>query len=126
MTPDQADELLTSTAAIITALALLIGALWQGARTRAELGQMASQLRPNGGGSLRDAVDNLTADVQDVKAQVQDVKAQIQDNGKDIRGVRRDIGRTADDVRDIRHAKEQQHAEYERRLERLEQKENTP
>ena len=118
MTPDQADELLTATAAIITAIALLIGALWQGARTRVELRRMAKQLRPNGGDSLRDAVDNLS---QDIAATKQDVL----DNGKDIRGLRRDIGRTADDVRDIRHAKEQQHAEYERRLERLEQK-DTP
>ena len=109
MTAGQWVELIGAATAALVAIAGIITAVQLLIKARAELRAVAMQLHPNGGGSLRDAVDDLARAVDRVETKTGD-------NGKDIRGVRRDVGRTADDVLQLRSSADAMHRDHEHRL----------
>lgn len=80
------EAILASAAPILTAVALLIGALWQGQKVRAEVRLMqrdmtatrtaaetvAHEVKPNSGKSLADAVGRIEIDMQRLKSDIAD------------------------------------------------------
>lgn len=128
--PDQVDEVLLALAAIITALGTLLGVvlkmlldLKQGQRAiKAETAEVVAASRPNSGSSLRDAVDRIEAQTKAMaEAQLVQGAAILRLEGRvdtiaddthsDIRGLRRDVGRLADDDRADREAAVRAHDE---------------
>lgn len=65
---------LTEVAALLTAIGAVLGALWQGWRTSAEVRQLRqehrqtrAELKPDSGASLRDAVDRIEQTVDAIQ-----------------------------------------------------------
>ncbi|WP_130864641.1 hypothetical protein [Acidipropionibacterium timonense] len=100
---DQWDDVLIALGTLLSAIAALIGALWSGWRTRAEVRQMHDRLNtettPDHGSSLRDAIDRIE---------------------RTQRGMARDVGRLADADEHIRSDASREHAELHHRIDRLE------
>ena len=105
-------------AELITAIALIIGAIIQGWKTRAEVKKMAAEtrgilaeLKPNGGASARDSITRTETTIQDVSTTVAELAANsatsddVREVRSDIRGIRRDVGRLADDLSEERTAR---------------------
>jgi len=59
---------------LMGALALLVTALWQGYKTRAEVAQIRHQLHPNGGASLRDRIDRIDRRQVEIAASIGGVR----------------------------------------------------
>lgn len=104
-------------AAIITAIATLIGTLVQGAKTREDIRNMHQQLNhevtPNHGASLRDSMNRIEQNLSVHTEALERVE-------KHQRGMARDIGRLADADAEIQSQAFQSHQRFEDRIIALE------
>lgn len=65
----------------------------------------AAQLASNGGASVRDAIDRIEQTQATLRAEVAGVRDAVGDVKSDVRGVKRDVGRLADqDITDRTHS----------------------
>ncbi len=57
-------------AALLSAIALLIGAIWQGAKSRAEIARILADMQADDGCSMREAVDRTDRRVHELAKSV--------------------------------------------------------
>lgn len=126
-----APEQLQGWAAVIGSLAVLIGAVWQGAKTRAEVRGMrqdttstvkhalgkvkevSDQLHPNHGSSLRDALDRTeraAKDALEAASKAVDVAMDVREDQAQLRG---DVNGLRAELRGDREATRQVRVELE-------------
>lgn len=105
---------------IVGILAALVGLYWQGQKARAEVGKARAEvekiqyeMRPNGGASMRDAVNVLKANVSNLTESIDGVRADMRQDRDALRQDREALRQLHDD-------KTSDHSEIKSRLTRLE------
>ena len=111
-------------AAVLTALATLVGAIVQSMKTREDIRSMHRQLnhemKPNHGGSLRDSNDRIEEKLGTISTSL-DIQADaLRRVEGEQRGMAKDIGRLADTDMDLRREAHDAHNRLDDRLTRLE------
>jgi len=111
-------------AAILTAVATLIGALHQGVKTRSDVHMLHRQLnhemKPNHGGSLRDSNDRIEEKLGTISTSLDRQADALRRVEGEQRGMAKDIGRLADTDMDLRRDAHDAHTRLDDRLTRLE------
>ena len=113
-----------SVAAVLTALATLVGAIVQSMKTREDIRSMHRQLnhemKPNHGGSLRDSNDRIEEKLGTISTALDSQETSLHRLEEHQRGMARDIGRLADVDMDLRRDAHDAHTRLDDRLTRLE------
>lgn len=111
-------------AAVLTALATLVGAIVQSMKTREDIRSMHRQLnhemKPNHGGSLRDSNDRIEEKLGTISTALDSQETSLHRLEEHQRGMARDIGRLADVDMDLRREGHDAHTRLDDRLTRLE------
>ncbi|MDU3821153.1 MAG: hypothetical protein E7G59_02430 [Cutibacterium granulosum] len=111
-------------AAVLTALATLVGAIVQSMKTREDIRSMHRQLnhemKPNHGGSLRDSNDRIEEKLGTISTALDSQETSLHRLEEHQRGMARDIGRLADVDMDLRRDAHDAHTRLDDRLTRLE------
>lgn len=111
-------------AAVLTALATLVGAIVQSMKTREDIRSMHRQLnhevKPNHGGSLRDSNDRIEEKLGTISTALDSQETSLHRLEEHQRGMARDIGRLADVDMDLRREGHDAHNRLDDRLTRLE------
>lgn len=111
-------------AAVLTALATLVGAIVQSMKTREDIRSMHRQLnhevKPNHGGSLRDSNDRIEEKLGTISTALDSQETSLQRLEEQQRGMAKDIGRLADVDMDLRRDAHDAHTRLDDRLTRLE------
>lgn len=94
--------------ALISAIALLLGTLYQGAKLRAETAKIKAELRPNSGHSMRD--------------QIVRIEGQLTHMSKSIGGIRDDARADREALRALHDSAIADHADIRKRLATLEER----
>jgi hypothetical protein len=93
------------TIAAVSAISLLIGLLWKAFKLADQIHDMAAELKPNHGGSLRDQID-ATRTMTEANAQsLESLAGKVQENADTMVSLRvgtenaiRSLGETTDDI----------------------------
>lgn len=113
-----------SVAAVLTALATLVGAIVQSMKTREDIRSMHRQLnhemKPNHGGSLRDSNDRIEEKLGTISTALDSQETSLHRLEEHQRGMAKDIGRLADVDMDLRRDAHDAHTRLDDRLTRLE------
>ena len=111
-------------AAVLTALATLVGAIVQSIKTREDIRSMHRQLnhevKPNHGGSLRDSNDRIEEKLGAISTALDGQETSLHRLEEHQRGMAKDIGRLADVDMDLRLDAHDAHTRLDDRLTRLE------
>lgn len=111
-------------AAVLTALATLVGAIVQSIKTREDIRSMHRQLnhevKPNHGGSLRDSNDRIEEKLGAISTALDGQETSLHRLEEHQRGMAKDIGRLADVDMDLRRDAHDAHTRLDDRLTRLE------
>lgn len=111
-------------AAVLTALATLVGAIVQSMKTREDIHSMHRQLnhemKPNHGGSLRDSNDRIEEKLGTISTSLDMQSSALRRVEGEQRGMAKDIGRLADTDMDLRREAHDAHNRLDDRLTRLE------
>lgn len=111
-------------AAVLTALATLVGAIVQSMKTREDIRSMHRQLnhemKPNHGGSLRDSNDRIEEKLGTISTALDSQETSLHRLEEHQRGMARDIGRLADVDMDLRRDAHDAHTRLDDRITRLE------
>ena len=111
-------------AAVLTALATLVGAIVQSMKTREDIRSMHRQLnhevKPNHGGSLRDSNDRIEEKLGTISTSLDSQETSLHRLEEHQRGMAKDIGRLADTDMDLRRDARDAHTRLDDRLTRLE------
>lgn len=111
-------------AAVLTALATLVGAIVQSMKTREDIRSMHRQLnhemKPNHGGSLRDSNDRIEEKLGVISTALDSQEISLHRLEEHQRGMAKDIGRLADVDMDLRRDAHDAHTRLDDRLTRLE------
>ncbi|BDQ41037.1 hypothetical protein [Cutibacterium granulosum] len=111
-------------AAVLTALATLVGAIVQSMKTREDIRSMHRQLnhemKPNHGGSLRDSNDRIEEKLGTISTALGSQETSLHLLEEHQRGMAKDIGRLADVDMDLRRDAHDAHTRLDDRLTRLE------
>lgn len=111
-------------AAVLTALATLVGAIVQSMKTREDIRSMHRQLnhevKPNHGGSLRDSNDRIEEKLGAISTALDGQETSLHRLEEHQRGMAKDIGRLADVDMDLRRDAHDAHTRLDDRLTRLE------
>ena len=104
------NDIIVAITALIAAIASCIGAIVQGAKTRAEVRSLTGKVRyemgSNHGSTLRDAVNRIEESQKQTE--------------KTVRGMSRDIGRLADADQNIQEIADHAHESLGKRIQRVE------
>ena len=113
-----------SVAAVLTALATLVGAIVQSMKTREDIRSMHRQLnhemKPNHGGSLRDSNDRIEEKLGTISTALDSQETSLHRLEEHQRGMAKDIGRLADVDMDLRRDAHDAHTRLDDRITRLE------
>lgn len=93
---------------MLTAIAVMLGVLWQGMKTRADVAKIQNEIQPNSGKSLRDAVLRI--------------EATQKDQTTSIEGIRNDARYDRDALITLQKEKINAHDEINHRLRNLDRK----
>jgi len=103
--PADAPEIVTTTTewiglaiAAITCTTLLVGLLWKAFKIHDQIGDMAKELKPNHGGSLRDAVDALRSLAEDHTSHIAQIEVAAKRVADDNAAAHLDLHRRIDGV----------------------------
>lgn len=111
-------------AAVLTALATLVGAIVQSMKTREDIRSMHRQLnhevKPNHGGSLRDSNDRIEEKLGAISTALDGQETSLHRLEEHQRGMAKDIGRLADTDMDLRRDAHDAHTRLDDRIARLE------
>ena len=111
-------------AAVLTALATLVGAIVQSMKTREDIRSMHRQLnhemKPNHGGSLRDSNDRIEEKLGTISTALDGQETSLHRLEEHQRGMAKDIGRLADTDMDLRRDAHDAHNRLDDRISRLE------
>ena len=111
-------------AAVLTALATLVGAIVQSMKTREDIRSMHRQLnhevKPNHGGSLRDSNDRIEEKLGTISTALDSQETSLHRLEEHQRGMAKDIGRLADVDMDLRRDAHDAHNRLDDRITRLE------
>lgn len=111
-------------AAVLTALATLVGAIVQSMKTREDIRSMHRQLnhevKPNHGGSLRDSNDRIEEKLGTISTALDSQETSLHRLEEHQRGMAKDIGRLADVDMDLRRDAHDAHTRLDDRITRLE------
>lgn len=111
-------------AAVLTALATLVGAIVQSMKTREDIRSMHRQLnhevKPNHGGSLRDSNDRIEEKLGAISTALDSQETSLHRLEEHQRGMAKDIGRLADVDMDLRRDAHDAHTRLDDRITRLE------
>jgi len=111
-------------AAVLTALATLVGAIVQSIKTREDIRSMHRQLnhevKPNHGGSLRDSNDRIEEKLGAISTALDGQETSLHRLEEHQRGMAKDIGRLADTDMDLRRDAHDAHTRLDDRIARLE------
>lgn len=111
-------------AAVLTALATLVGAIVQSMKTREDIRSMHRQLnhemKPNHGGSLRDSNDRIEEKLGTISTALDSQETSLHLLEEHQRGMAKDIGRLADTDMDLRRDAHDAHTRLDDRITRLE------
>lgn len=111
-------------AAVLTALATLVGAIVQSMKTREGIRSMHRQLNhemtPNHGGSLRDSNNRIEEKLGTISTSMDRQADALRRVEGEQRGMAKDIGRLADTDMDLRREAHDAHNRLDDRLTRLE------
>lgn len=111
-------------AAVLTALATLVGAIVQSMKTREDIRSMHRQLnhemKPNHGGSLRDSNDRIEEKLGTISTALDGQETSLHRLEEHQRGMAKDIGRLADTDMDLRRDAHDAHNRLDDRITRLE------
>ena len=111
-------------AAVLTALATLVGAIVQSMKTREDIRSMHRQLnhemKPNHGGSLRDSNDRIEEKLGTISTALDSQETSLHRLEEHQRGMARDIGRLADVDMDLRRDAHDAHTRLDDRITHLE------
>lgn len=111
-------------AAVLTALATLVGAIVQSMKTREDIRSMHRQLnhevKPNHGGSLRDSNDRIEEKLGTISTALDRQADALRRVEGEQRGMAKDIGRLADVDIELRRDAHDAHTRLDDRITRLE------
>jgi len=111
-------------AAVLTALATLVGAIVQSMKTREDIRSMHRQLnhevKPNHGGSLRDSNDRIEEKLGAISTALDGQETSLHRLEEHQRGMAKDIGRLADTDMDLRRDAHDAHTRLDDRITHLE------
>ena len=111
-------------AAVLTALATLLGAVVQSVKTRSDIHSMHRQLnhemKPNHGGSLRDSNDRIEEKLGTISTSLERQADALRRVEGEQRGMAKDIGRLADTDMDLRRDAHDAHNRLDDRITHLE------